>query len=71
MQLASQLVNVKGAGKVDLTQNIVDYTMDVQANPQEFSRLKGVNAAQDYRPAQCPGLCAGLQCHGQGQEDRR
>lgn len=43
MQLASQLVNVKGAGKVDLTQNIVDYTMDVQANPQEFSRLKGVN----------------------------
>lgn len=43
MQLASQLVNVKGAGKVDLTQNIVDYTMDVQANPQEFSRLKGMN----------------------------
>ncbi|RQO76257.1 AsmA family protein [Aquitalea sp. FJL05] len=43
MQLASQLVNVKGSGKVDLTQNIVDYTMDVEANPQEFSRLKGVN----------------------------
>ncbi|WP_434633934.1 AsmA family protein [Chromobacterium sp. CV08] len=43
LKLASQLVNVAGGGKIDLKQNIVDYTLDVQANPQEFSRLKGVN----------------------------
>ncbi|MCD0494167.1 AsmA family protein [Chromobacterium violaceum] len=43
LKLASQLVNVNGGGKMDLKQNIVDYTMDVQANPQEFARLKGVN----------------------------
>ncbi|PRP69946.1 cell envelope biogenesis protein AsmA [Chromobacterium amazonense] len=43
LKLASQLVNVKGGGKIDLKQNIVDYAMDVQANPQEFARLKGVN----------------------------
>ncbi|MBX9299394.1 AsmA family protein [Chromobacterium piscinae] len=43
LKLASQLVNVNGGGKVDLKQSIVDYTMDVQANPQEFVRLKGVN----------------------------
>ncbi|KMN48949.1 cell envelope biogenesis protein AsmA [Chromobacterium violaceum] len=43
LKLASQLVNVNGSGKMDLKQNIVDYTMDVQANPQEFARLKGVN----------------------------
>lgn len=43
LKLASQLVNVNGGGKVDLKQSIVDYTMDVQANPQEFIRLKGVN----------------------------
>ncbi|KIA80081.1 cell envelope biogenesis protein AsmA [Chromobacterium piscinae] len=43
LKLASQLVNVKGGGKIDLKQNIIDYAMDVQANPQEFARLKGVN----------------------------
>lgn len=43
LKLASQLVNVKGGGKLDLKQSIVDYAMDVQANPQEFARLKGVN----------------------------
>ncbi|POZ62027.1 AsmA family protein [Chromobacterium alticapitis] len=43
LKLASQLVNVKGGGKLDLKQSIVDYALDVQANPQEFVRLKGVN----------------------------
>ncbi len=43
MRLASQLVNVKGSGKVDLVQSIVDYSMDVQANPQAFAKLKDVN----------------------------
>ncbi|QEL56047.1 AsmA family protein [Chromobacterium paludis] len=43
LKLASQLVNVKGGGKLDLKQSIVDYALDVQANPQEFARLKGVN----------------------------
>ncbi|KUM05674.1 AsmA family protein [Chromobacterium subtsugae] len=43
LKLASQLVNVNGGGKIDLKQSIVDYTMDVQANPQEFAQLKGVN----------------------------
>ncbi|POA99456.1 AsmA family protein [Chromobacterium sinusclupearum] len=43
LKLASQLVNVNGGGKIDLKQNIVDYAMDVQANPMEFARLKGVN----------------------------
>ncbi|UTH74573.1 AsmA family protein [Chromobacterium sp. IIBBL 290-4] len=43
LKLASQLVNVNGGGKIDLKQSIVDYTMDVQANPQEFARFKGVN----------------------------
>lgn len=43
LKLASQLVNVSGGGKLDLIQSIIDYTLDVQANPHEFSRLKGVN----------------------------
>jgi AsmA protein len=43
LKLASQLVNVSGGGKVDLRHSIIDYTMDVQANPREFARLKGVN----------------------------
>lgn len=43
MKLASQLVNVNGNGKLDLKQNIIDYTMDVQANPHEFSRFKGID----------------------------
>ncbi|OHX13295.1 AsmA family protein [Chromobacterium sphagni] len=43
LKLASQLVNVNGGGKIDLKQSIVDYTMDVQANPQEFAKLKGMN----------------------------
>ncbi|MDH0341748.1 AsmA family protein [Chromobacterium haemolyticum] len=43
LKLASQLMNVGGGGKIDLKQSIVDYTMDVQANPLAFARLKGVN----------------------------
>jgi AsmA protein len=43
LKLASQLVNVNGGGKVDLKHSIIDYAMDVQANPREFARLKGVN----------------------------
>ncbi|GGY02685.1 AsmA family protein [Paludibacterium paludis] len=43
LKLASQLMNVSGGGKIDLKQNIIDYTLDVQANPSEFTRLKGVN----------------------------
>jgi len=43
LKLASQLVNVNGGGKIDLKHSIIDYTMDVQANPREFARLKGVN----------------------------
>ncbi|MBI3145380.1 MAG: AsmA family protein [Pseudogulbenkiania sp.] len=43
LKLASQLINVSGGGKLDLIQSIIDYTLDVQANPHEFSRLKGVN----------------------------
>lgn len=43
LKLASQLMNVSGGGKIDLKQNIIDYTLDVQANPGEFSRLKGMN----------------------------
>lgn len=43
LKLASQLVNVSGGGKIDLKQSIIDYAMDVQANPREFARLRGVN----------------------------
>ncbi|MDN0077506.1 AsmA family protein [Crenobacter sp. SG2303] len=43
LKLASQLVNLSGGGKLDLVQNIVDYTLDVRANPKEFARLQGVN----------------------------
>jgi len=43
LKLASQLVNVSGGGKIDLKQGIIDYNMDVQANPHEFARLKGMN----------------------------
>lgn len=43
MKLASQLVNVNGNGKVDLKQNIIDYTLDVKANPNEFTQYKDVN----------------------------
>jgi AsmA protein len=43
LKLASQLVNVSGGGKIDLKQNIIDYNMDVMANPREFASLKGVN----------------------------
>ncbi|BEV73597.1 MULTISPECIES: AsmA family protein [unclassified Paludibacterium] len=43
LKLASQLVNVNGGGKLDLRHSIIDYNMNVQANPKEFSSLKGVN----------------------------
>lgn len=43
LKLASQLVNFSGGGKVDLRQSIIDYTLDVQANPREFTSLKGIN----------------------------
>jgi len=43
LKLASQLVNVNGGGKIDLKHSIIDYNMDVQANPREFASLKGVN----------------------------
>lgn len=43
LQLASSLVNVSGGGKVDLVQNIVDYTLNVRGNPKAFARLGGVN----------------------------
>ena len=42
-KLVSQLMNVNGGGKIDLRQSIIDYTMNVQANPDEFVRLKGMN----------------------------
>ncbi|MDF0606985.1 AsmA family protein [Neisseriaceae bacterium TC5R-5] len=42
-KLASELVNISGNGKLDLIQNIIDYTMDVQPNPKQFSRFQGVN----------------------------
>ncbi|MCL6263870.1 AsmA family protein [Craterilacuibacter sp. RT1T] len=43
LQLASQLVNVHGNGKLDLPQSIIDYTLDVKANPRSFKQLGGVN----------------------------
>ncbi|WP_246542682.1 AsmA family protein [Paludibacterium yongneupense] len=43
LKLASQLINFSGGGKVDLRQSIIDYTLDVQANPREFTSLKGIN----------------------------
>ncbi|RXZ45631.1 AsmA family protein [Crenobacter cavernae] len=43
LKLASQLVNVSGGGKLDLVKSIVDYSLDVSANPREFARLKDVN----------------------------
>lgn len=43
LQLASSLVNVNGGGKIDLPQNIVDYTLNVRANPRAFRQLGGVN----------------------------
>ena len=43
MKLASSLVNVRGSGKFDLTQSIIDYTLDVQANPSAFARLGGIS----------------------------
>ncbi|MGL6071310.1 AsmA family protein [Craterilacuibacter sp.] len=43
LQLVSQLVNVHGNGKLDLPQSIIDYTLDVKANPRSFSRLGNVN----------------------------
>jgi len=43
LQLASSLVNVNGGGKIDLPQNIVDYTLNVRANPKAFRQLGGVN----------------------------
>lgn len=42
-KLVSQLMNVNGGGKIDLKQNIIDYTMNVQANPDEFVRLRGIS----------------------------
>lgn len=43
LKLASQLVNVAGGGKLDLIKNIIDYTLDVRANPTAFKQLEGVN----------------------------
>lgn len=43
LKLASQLMNVSGGGKLDLEKNIIDYNLDVRANPKEFSSLGGVN----------------------------
>jgi AsmA protein len=43
LKLASQLVNVNGGGKLDLKHSIIDYNMNVQANPREFTTLKGMN----------------------------
>jgi AsmA protein len=43
LKLASQLMNVSGGGKLDLVKNIIDYNLDVRANPKEFSSLEGVN----------------------------
>jgi len=43
LKLASQLMNVSGGGKLDLVKNIIDYNLDVRANPKAFSRLGGVN----------------------------
>ncbi|SCK17859.1 AsmA family protein [Vogesella sp. LIG4] len=43
LKLASSLVDVNGGGKIDLPQNIVDYTLNVRANPKAFTRLGGVN----------------------------
>ncbi len=43
LNLESSLVNVKGGGKFDLTQSIVDYTLNVRANPQAFKQLNGIN----------------------------
>lgn len=43
LQLSSELVNLTGHGKLDLVNGIVDYTMDVRANPKEFERLKDVS----------------------------
>ncbi len=43
LQLASPLIDLAGGGKVDLGQNIVDYSLDVRANPKEFPKLNGLN----------------------------
>lgn len=43
LKLASQLVNVNGGGKIDLKHSIIDYNMNVQANPREFTSLRDVN----------------------------
>ena len=43
LKLASQLINVNGGGKLNLKQSIIDYNMNVTANPKEFSTLKGIN----------------------------
>ena len=43
LKLASQLVNVNGGGKLDLKHSIIDYNMNVQANPREFATLKGMS----------------------------
>lgn len=43
LQLSSELVNLTGHGKLDLVNSIVDYTMDVRANPREFERFRDVN----------------------------
>ncbi|TDR81610.1 AsmA family protein [Paludibacterium purpuratum] len=43
LKLASQLVNVNGGGKIDLKHSIIDYNMNVAANPREFSSLRGVS----------------------------
>ncbi|MBV8048649.1 MAG: AsmA family protein [Paludibacterium sp.] len=43
LTLASQLVNVNGGGKIDLRHSIIDYNMNVAANPREFTSLRGVS----------------------------
>lgn len=43
LRLHSQLVNVAGSGKVDLKESIIDYALNVKANPRSFERLSKVN----------------------------
>ncbi|GAB2886552.1 AsmA family protein [Microvirgula curvata] len=43
LKLASPLIDLNGQGKLDLSQNIVDYAFNVRANPVEFPKLKGLN----------------------------
>jgi AsmA protein len=43
LKFASQLVNVSGGGKLDLIKNIIDYSLNVRGNPQEFKQLQDVN----------------------------